>query len=131
MSFPYVHVSFPSTKEAIGVEKEGCSTCVVYAAAHYDWFKGMKDADTQLVTDLILRRVFKVLFKTFPQLEDKVVFAHLATPLSHEFHLGSKRGSLPFVVAGEKNKKLMYYLLRRCTVWVGTHAHSNAIAMAG
>lgn len=89
--FPYVHVSFPSAKNNPASDK---STAVVFAAAHYDWFKGMSEQDVGRCAEEIVTRLSKQLFATFPQLESKVRFAELATPLSHEFHLGSNRGAM-------------------------------------
>ena len=48
--FPYVHVSFPSAKDPTNPK----STAVVFAAAHYDWFKGMTPEDVQAVADEIV-----------------------------------------------------------------------------
>lgn len=87
--FPYVHVSFPSTKDP-DAEK---TTCVVLACAHYDWFKNMRPEDVQLVADKIVSRLCTQLFKEFPALQGKDEFVGFATPLSHETYLGARRGA--------------------------------------
>lgn len=90
--FPYVHVSFPSAKQQDANSNK--STAVVFAAAHYDWFKGMQPDDIERCAEEIVSRLSKQLFERFPQLTDKIRFAELATPLSLEFHLGSNRGAM-------------------------------------
>ena len=89
VDFPYVHVSFPSAKDPTNPK----STAVVFAAAHYDWFRGMTPEDVQAVADEIVARLSEKLYSKFPQLKSKVKFVELATPLAHEFHLGANRGA--------------------------------------
>ena len=89
VDFPYVHVSFPSSKDPSNPQ----STAVVYAAAHYDWFKNMTQDDVKAVADEIVARLSAKLYSKFPQLQSKVKFVELATPLAHEFHLGAYRGA--------------------------------------
>ena len=86
--FPYVHVSFPSAKDPTA-EK---STAVIFAAAHYEWFRNMKPEDVKAVADEIVARMTAKLYEAYPNLKDKVKFVELATPLAHEFHLGAARG---------------------------------------
>lgn len=89
VDFPYVHVSFPSAKDPSNPK----STAVVFAAAHYDWFKGMTPEDVQAVADEIVARLSAKVYAKFPLLKSKVKFVELATPLAHEFHLGANRGA--------------------------------------
>jgi phytoene dehydrogenase-like protein len=89
VDFPYIHVSFPSAKDPSNPK----STAVLFAAAHYDWFKGMTPEDVQAVADEIVARLSAKLYAKFPQLKSKVKFVELATPLAHEFHLGANRGA--------------------------------------
>jgi all-trans-retinol 13,14-reductase len=89
VDFPYVHVSFPSAKDPLAKT----STGVIFAAAHYDWFKGMQAEDVKAVADEIVRRLTDKLYEKFPQLKSRVKFVELATPLAHEFHLNASRGA--------------------------------------
>jgi phytoene dehydrogenase-like protein len=93
VEFPYVHISFPSAKDE-SVVNDNKSTCVIYAAAHYDWFKGMDDSHVKSVAHEIVTRLGSKLYAQFPHLKEKTAFIELATPLSHEFHLGASRGSV-------------------------------------
>lgn len=87
--FPYLHVSFPSAKDPTSTR----GTAVIYAAAHYDWFKEMKQDDVKAVADEIVTRMTSTLYELYPRLKEKVQFVELATPLAHEFHLGAARGA--------------------------------------
>ncbi|MGQ0587748.1 MAG: phytoene desaturase family protein [Gammaproteobacteria bacterium] len=94
--FPLVYVSFPSAKDPEwGRHYPDKSTVQVITGARYDWFEqwrgttwqqrgGEYDAFKQKLTDRLLIE----LYQQMPQLEGKLAFGELATPLSTEwFHL--------------------------------------------
>ena len=89
VEFPYVLVTFPSAKDPDATKQ----TAVVGACCHYDWFKGMEEKDVKAVADDIVKRLTSKLYANFPHLREATEFVELATPLSHEFHLGASRGA--------------------------------------
>jgi all-trans-retinol 13,14-reductase len=94
--FPLVYVSFPSAKDPEWDRHyPGKSTVQVITGARYDWFArwsgttwqqrgGEYEAFKQKLQD----RLLAALYAQMPQLEGKLAFGELATPLSTEwFHL--------------------------------------------
>jgi len=94
--FPLVYVSFPSAKDPEwDLHYPGKSTVQVITGARYDWFEkwrgttwqqrgGEYEAFKQNLTDRLLAE----LYRQMPQLDGRLAFGELATPLSTEwFHL--------------------------------------------
>ncbi len=94
--FPLVYVSFPSAKDPEwDSHYPGKSTVQVITGARYDWFERWRgttwqqrgdeyEAFKQKLTDRLLAE----LYKQMPQLQGRLDFGELATPLSTEwFHL--------------------------------------------
>lgn len=94
--FPLVYVSFPSAKDPEWDQHyPGKSTVQVITGARYDWFERwrgttwqQRGGDYEDFKERLTQRLLAELYKQMPQLEGKLDFAELATPLSTEwFHL--------------------------------------------
>jgi all-trans-retinol 13,14-reductase len=94
--FPLVYVSFPSAKDPEWDQHyPGKSTVQVITGARYDWFaqwRGttwqQRGGDYEDFKERLTQRLLAELYKQMPQLEGRLDFAELATPLSTEwFHL--------------------------------------------
>ena len=94
--FPLVYVSFPSAKDPEwDSHYPGKSTVQVITGARYDWFERwrgttwqQRGADYETFKQKLTDRLLAELYKQMPQLEGKLDFGELATPLSTEwFHL--------------------------------------------
>ena len=94
--FPLVYVSFPSAKDPEWDQHyPGKSTVQVITGARYDWFERwrgttwqQRGGDYEDFKERLTQRLLAELYRQMPQLEGKLDFAELATPLSTEwFHL--------------------------------------------
>jgi all-trans-retinol 13,14-reductase len=94
--FPLVYVSFPSAKDPEWDRHyPGKSTVQVITGARYDWFEQwrgttwqQRGGEYEAFKDGLTRRLLAALYREMPQLEGKLDFGELATPLSTEwFHL--------------------------------------------
>ena len=94
--FPLVYVSFPSAKDPEwDSHYPGKSTVQVITGARYDWFEKwagttwqQRGGDYEDFKSRLTQRLLAVLYEHMPQLEGKLDFGELATPLSTEwFHL--------------------------------------------
>jgi all-trans-retinol 13,14-reductase len=94
--FPLVYVSFPSAKDPRWERHyPGKSTVQVITGARYDWFEKwrgttwqQRGSDYETFKARLTQRLLAELYRQMPQLEGKLAFAELATPLSTEwFHL--------------------------------------------
>ena len=94
--FPLVYVSFPSAKDPQWERHyPGKSTVQVITGARYDWFEKwrgttwqQRGSDYETFKQRLTQRLLAELYRQMPQLEGKLAFAELATPLSTEwFHL--------------------------------------------
>jgi all-trans-retinol 13,14-reductase len=94
--FPLVYVSFPSAKDPEWDRHyPGKSTVQVITGARYDWFaqwRGttwqQRGGDYEDFKQRLTQRLLAELYRQMPQLEGKLDFGELATPLSTEwFHL--------------------------------------------
>jgi all-trans-retinol 13,14-reductase len=93
---PLVYISFPSAKDPEwDTHYPGKSTVQVITVAPYEWFErwrgstwGQRGADYEALKQKFTDRLLAELYRHMPQLEGKLVFGELATPLSTEwFHL--------------------------------------------
>jgi all-trans-retinol 13,14-reductase len=94
--FPLVYVSFPSAKDPEwDSHYAGKSTVQVITGARYDWFEKwrgttwqQRGSEYETFKERLTQRLLAALYKEMPQLEGKLAFGELATPLSTEwFHL--------------------------------------------
>lgn len=94
--FPLVYVSFPSAKDPEwDSHYPGKSTVQVITMAPYEWFERWRGttwndrgAEYDAYKAKLTERLLAALYKQMPQLEGKLDFGELATPLSTEwFHL--------------------------------------------
>jgi len=94
--FPLVYVSFPSAKDPEWeLHYPGKSTVQVITGARYDWFEKwrgttwqQRGSDYDTFKERLTQRLLAELYRRMPQLEGKLAFGELATPLSTEwFHL--------------------------------------------
>ena len=100
--FPLVYISFPSAKDSSWEERyPGKSTIEMITLSHYDWFSKWEDSkwnkrgeDYNSLKEDVSQRLLKVLFKKFPNLEGKVTFFELSTPLSTKHFSNYQRGEL-------------------------------------
>ncbi|MGH8442563.1 MAG: phytoene desaturase family protein [Nevskiaceae bacterium] len=94
--FPLVYVSFPSAKDPEWDRHyPGKSTVQVITGARYDWFERwrgttwqQRGSDYESFKARLTERLLAALYAQMPQLEGRLDFGELATPLSTEwFHL--------------------------------------------
>jgi all-trans-retinol 13,14-reductase len=94
--FPLVYVSFPSAKDPEWDRHyPGKSTVQVITGARYDWFEKwrgttwqQRGGEYEAFKEQLTQRLLAELYREMPQLEGKLDFGELATPLSTEwFHL--------------------------------------------
>ncbi len=100
--FPVVYLSFPSAKDPDYEKRHpGTATIEIVAPAPYAWFERWKgttwgkrgddyDAFKSELTDRLMAHVYDKL----PQLQGKVDYVELSTPLSTEWFAGYQRGEL-------------------------------------
>lgn len=93
---PLVYISFPSAKDPEwDSHYPGKSTVQVITMAPYEWFEQWRGTTWQqrgpgyeALKEEFTQRLLKTLYGQMPQLEGKLAFGELATPLSTEwFHL--------------------------------------------
>jgi all-trans-retinol 13,14-reductase len=94
--FPLIYVSFPSAKDPEwDSHYPGKSTVQVITMAPYAWFERwrgstwqQRGADYDALKEKFTQRMLAVLYQQMPQLQGRLAFGELATPLSTEwFHL--------------------------------------------
>jgi all-trans-retinol 13,14-reductase len=94
--FPLVYISFPSAKDPEwDSHYAGKSTVQVITMAPYEWFERWRGStwqqrggDYEDLKSRLTERLLAVLYQHMPQLEGRLDFGELATPLSTEwFHL--------------------------------------------
>jgi all-trans-retinol 13,14-reductase len=100
--FPVVYISFPSAKDPDYLNRHpGTATIEIVAPAPYEWFEKWKgstwgkrgDEYEQFKADLG-ERLMQHLYDKLPQLEGKVDYYEVSTPLSTEWFSGYQRGEL-------------------------------------
>eukprot|EP00038_Savillea_parva_P015815 m.221908 g.221908 ORF g.221908 m.221908 type:complete len:602 (-) comp32216_c0_seq1:60-1865(-) len=98
--FPAVFISFPSRKDPDYARRyPGKTTAAIIAGANIDMFREWADErvrhrgkDYDAVKHNIAMRLLAALFELHPELEDKVDFWELGTPLSTQHYIGSLSG---------------------------------------
>ena len=100
--FPVVYISFPSAKDPDYLNRHpGTATIEIVAPAPFAWFERWKDStwgkrgdayDT--LKDELGERLMQYLYDKLPQLEGKVDYYEVSTPLSTDWFAGYRHGEL-------------------------------------
>lgn len=99
---PLLFISFPSTKDPAWEERyPGKTTCVVITVLPFDWFKDWEDKtvlhrgkDYDNLKMVLGKRIWAQVLEMYPQLEDKVEYFEVGTPLSNQFYIASPKGEI-------------------------------------
>jgi len=99
---PLMFLSFPSAKDpTYNSRYPGKSTCAIITVAPYEWFENWKDEkvmhrgdDYQGLKMAIGRQLWNQVCELFPQLEDKLEYLDVGSPLSNQHYLGTPRGEV-------------------------------------
>jgi all-trans-retinol 13,14-reductase len=100
--FPIVYVSFPSAKDPDYLERHpGTATVEIVAPAPYSDFEqwkgttwGKRGEDYEAYKEKLSERLLAHLYDKLPQLEGRVDYYELSTPLSTEWFSGYRHGEL-------------------------------------
>jgi all-trans-retinol 13,14-reductase len=100
--FPVVYISFPSAKDPDYLNRHpGTATIEIVAPAPYEWFEqwagstwGKRGEDYEAFKDELGERLMRHLYARLPQLEGKVDYYEVSTPLSTDWFSGYQRGEL-------------------------------------
>jgi len=100
--FPVVYVSFPSAKDPDYLNRHpGTATIEIVAPAPYEWFErwkgttwGKRGEDYEAFKARLGERLMRHLYQKLPQLEGRVDYYEVSTPLSTEWFAGYGRGEL-------------------------------------
>jgi all-trans-retinol 13,14-reductase len=100
--FPVVYLSFPSAKDPDYLNRHpGTATIEVVAPAPYAWFERWQDStwgkrgdDYEAFKDALGERLMRYVYDKLPQLQGKVDYYEVSTPLSTNWFAGYGRGEL-------------------------------------
>ena len=100
--FPVVYISFPSAKDPDYLERHpGTATIEIVAPAPYEWFEqwrgttwGKRGEDYEAFKAQLGERLMRHLYDKLPQLEGRVDYYEVSTPLSTEWFSAWRRGEL-------------------------------------
>jgi all-trans-retinol 13,14-reductase len=100
--FPVVYISFPSAKDPDYLNRHpGTATIEIVAPAPYEWFAkwqgttwGKRGDDYEQFKARLGERLLRHLYDKLPQLEGRVDYYEVSTPLSTEWFSGYRRGEL-------------------------------------
>lgn len=100
--FPVTYISFPSLKDPEWDERyPGKSTIEMITLAPYEWFEKWEDErwkhrgeDYEAYKEELSQRLLKELYKQFPQLEGKIDYYELSTPLSTKHFVHYDKGEI-------------------------------------
>ena len=99
---PLLFISFPSTKDPTWEERfPGKTTCVIITLTPYEWFKDWEEKkvmhrgkDYDGLKSVLGKRIWSQVLEMYPQLEDKVDYFEVGTPLSNQFYIASPKGEI-------------------------------------
>jgi len=99
---PLLFISFPSTKDPTWEERyPGKTTCVIVTLAPFEWFKDWEDKkvmhrgkDYDSLKTVLGKRMWAQVLEIYPQLEDKVEYMEVGTPLSNQFYIAAPKGEI-------------------------------------
>jgi all-trans-retinol 13,14-reductase len=100
--FPVVYISFPSAKDPDYLNRHpGTATIEIVAPAPYEWFAkwqgttwGKRGEEYEAFKADLGERLMQYLYDKLPQLQGKVDYYEVSTPLSTEWFSGYRRGEL-------------------------------------
>jgi all-trans-retinol 13,14-reductase len=100
--FPVVYISFPSAKDPAYLDRHpGTATIEIVAPAPYKWFEKWQDStwgkrgdDYDAFKDELGERLLQHLYDKLPQLQGKVDYFEVSTPVSTNWFAGYKQGEL-------------------------------------
>lgn len=100
--FPVTYISFPSLKDPEWEERyPGKSTIEMITLAPYEWFEKWEDErwkhrgqEYEAYKEEFSQRLLKELYKQFPQLEGKIDYYELSTPLSTKHFVNYEKGEI-------------------------------------
>ncbi len=100
--FPVVYISFPSAKDPSWDSRyPGTATVEIVAPANFKHFEKWKDEtwgkrgdDYDALKDYFSERLLKRLYEKLPQLEGKIDYFELSTPLSTDYFCAYKKGEI-------------------------------------
>lgn len=100
--FPVVYISFPSAKDPDYLNRHpGTATVEIVAPAPYQWFEkwkgttwGKRGEDYDAFKNALGDRLMQHLYDKLPQLEGKVDYYEVSTPLSTEWFSAYRQGEL-------------------------------------
>ncbi len=100
--FPVVYISFPSAKDPDYLNRHpGTATIEIVAPAPYQWFEkwkgttwGKRGDEYESLKAELGERLMRHLYDKLPQLEGKVDYYEVSTPLSTEWFSAYRRGEL-------------------------------------
>ena len=100
--FPVVYISFPSAKDPDYENRHpGTATIEIVAPAPYKWFEewqgstwGKRGEDYNELKENFGERLMQHLYDKLPQLQGKVDYYEVSTPLSTDWFAGYQRGEL-------------------------------------
>lgn len=100
--FPVVYISFPSAKDPSWDNRyPGTATVEIVAPANFEIFKKWKDEqwgkrgdEYDRLKEYFSERLLQHLYKKLPQLEGKIDYFELSTPLSTDFFCNYKKGEI-------------------------------------
>lgn len=100
--FPVVYISFPSAKDPDYENRHpGTATIEIVAPAPYAWFEkwqgstwGKRGEEYEAFKAELGERLMRHLYEKLPQLEGKVDYYEVSTPVSTEWFSGYQRGEL-------------------------------------
>ena len=100
--FPVVYISFPSAKDPdYARRRPGTATVEIVAPAPFEWFKkwqgstwGKRDHDYEEFKSRLGDRLMQHLYQKLPQLQGKVDYFEVSTPLSTDYFCAYQHGEL-------------------------------------
>ncbi|MDH3381472.1 MAG: NAD(P)/FAD-dependent oxidoreductase [Flavobacteriaceae bacterium] len=101
-AFPVVYISFPSAKDPDWTRRyPGKSTIDIITLIPYETFDRWSDsswkkrgADYEVLKERIAQRLLKELYKQVPQVEGKVSYYELSTPLTTQHFVNYEKGEI-------------------------------------
>ncbi|KAK3084149.1 hypothetical protein FSP39_009012 [Pinctada imbricata] len=100
--FPIIFVSFPSAKDPNWHDTNpDKSTCLVITLSPYKWFSQWENErvknrgdDYERYKQQISHQIWEQTCQLYPQLQDKVEYMDLGTPVSNRYYLGFQQGEM-------------------------------------
>uniref|UniRef100_A0A8B9SRZ2 All-trans-retinol 13,14-reductase n=1 Tax=Anas platyrhynchos TaxID=8839 RepID=A0A8B9SRZ2_ANAPL len=101
-SIPFLFVTCPSAKDPTWeMRHPGKSTLAIVTFAKYEWFEEWKDEpvnkrgdDYEDLKKTFVDAVMEVVFKLYPNIEDKIEYISGGSPLTNQHYIASPRGEI-------------------------------------